>query len=456
MPGHRGQLLLKKAQAKKAAEDSTSYKVSVYFCFKCKFFSPSQEHFDNHMTFLHLVPPQSVIGKFIALSTPNLLLSTFLRTSEVECEEDDSSTKDDSNQDEDDNDNGSEVSGVEKLPEATHHTSPGNDEFQEIDGNLDDAFVATPSRRNLVSEILTESEVPLPNLSVRNVENDSQENQIQRFTSTGGIRNTPKRSAKKRDQAGKSNLVGGANKKAKNVQDVGEYTTRYRATEKTKKLVIKHAKEAAMNVLKLNNSKVDGLDNENHGFFMLFKVGKKIFTACEGIAGKEFIENEDIRDKLIKESKNIDVHLNNALLTSLLKSQYGQGKNTNTPKSQKRQNYNGIGAQTKTKKKVPRHEASEHENVSITAKDKNTSEKRSRDKSFSTVSEKSGDTEDENRREWLDGMIKEATEPVRPSNSKKPRKEARQLFPFKCSRCNAKYKTKVNFVKHMKDKHALL
>ena len=99
----------------KAAEDSASHKVSVYFCFKCKFFSPSQEHFDNHMTFLHLVPPQSVIGKFLALSTPNLLLITFLRTSEVECEEDDSSTKDDSNQDEDDNDNGSEISGKRHI-----------------------------------------------------------------------------------------------------------------------------------------------------------------------------------------------------------------------------------------------------------------------------------------------------------------------------------------------------
>ena len=95
MPGHRGHLLVKKARAMKAAEDP-SYKVSVYFCFKCNLFSPSQDHFDNHMTFLHLVPPQSVIGKFIALSTPNLLLSTFLRTSEIECAEDDSSTKDDS------------------------------------------------------------------------------------------------------------------------------------------------------------------------------------------------------------------------------------------------------------------------------------------------------------------------------------------------------------------------
>ena len=95
MPGHRGHLLVKKARAMKAAEDP-SYKASVYFCFKCNFFLPSQDHFDNHMTFLHLVPPPYVIGKFIALSTPNLLLSTFLRTSEIECAEDDSSTKDDS------------------------------------------------------------------------------------------------------------------------------------------------------------------------------------------------------------------------------------------------------------------------------------------------------------------------------------------------------------------------
>ena len=52
-------------------------------------------------------------------------------------------------------------------------------------------------------------------------------------------------------------------------------------------------------------------------------------------------------------------------------------------------------------------------------------------------------------------MIDEATEPQRLTNSKRPRKEARQLFPFKCSECNAKYKTKNGFTKHMKDKHLI-
>ena len=61
---------------------------------------------------------------------------------------------------------------------------------------------------------------------------------------------------------------------------------------------------------------------------------------------------------------------------------------------------------------------------------------------------------DENR--WLEEMIQEETEPIRPSNSKKPIKEARQLFPFKCSECTAKYKTKTGYTKHLRDKHGLI
>ena len=155
-------------------------------------------------------------------------------------------------------------------------------------------------------------------------------------------------------------LIPGANKKASNVGDVGDFKTKYKATEKNKKLGVKLDKEVAMNLLKLNNTKVDGLENEKNGFFILYKVGTKTFTASEGIAGKEFIKDIEVRDTLIGESKSIDVQLNSPLLTSLLKSQYGSGNNTNTPKSHKRKNYNGIGVQEKKKssQKDVRHEAS--------------------------------------------------------------------------------------------------
>ena len=69
-------------------------------------------------------------------------------------------------------------------------------------------------------------------------------------------------------------------------------------------------------------------------------------------------------------------------LTSLLKSQYGSTNKQNTPKSHKRKNYNGIGAQAKKKAKQTevRHEASEDdEDVQVSNQrrgQKSTAEKR--------------------------------------------------------------------------------
>ena len=324
-------------------------------------------------------------------------------------------------------------------------------------GSLDDAFNATPGPSKTNEETHFDREIPLS--TDGSVDN-------QRFTTSGGVTNTPTRNAQKSKGAGKRNLIPGANKKASSVGDVGDFKTKYRATEKTKKVVVKLAKEAAMNLLKLNNTKVDGLDNEKNGFFIMYKVGGKTFTASEGIAGRQFIEDNEVRDKLIAESKSIDVQLNSPLLTSLLKSQYGSGNHTNTPKSQKRKNYNGIGAQTKKKsnKTDVRREASE-DNVEESASkqkrvQKNTTEKRKQSVNNDKVSEGSKSSvtcdDDENRRLWLASMIEEAAEPHRPANSKKPIKEARQLYPFKCSDCNVKYKTQNGYMKHMKDKHDLI
>ena len=71
-----------------------------------------------------------------------------------------------------------------------------------------------------------------------------------------------------------------------------------------------------LSCLKLNNTKVDGLDNEKNGFFFMYKVGGKTFVASEGIAGKEFLEDEEVRTTIISESKSIDIELNSSLLAS--------------------------------------------------------------------------------------------------------------------------------------------
>ena len=486
MRSNRGHIMLQKSRAKNAPKPIPSV---TYYCFKCKFFSTSEDLIANHMTYLHLVPPQSVNGKFIALSNTNLLHSTFLPTSAIEEHlEEKNSSKNESNHEEDDEIFGSEFSGVEKFPEYENPCAPADNEFHygmddfspnidtdsPVNGNnvaeLDNAFMDTPtpgpSHRNIV-EINVDRDIALSASNAGSVVNSPNVNRNQRFTSSGGVRSTPTRIAQKKREAGKRNLIPGANKKASGVGDVGDYKTKYRATEKTKKLVVKLAKDAAMNLLKLNNTKVDGLDNEKNGFFFMYKVGGKTFIASEGIAGKEFLEDEEVRTTLISESKSIDVQLNSPLLTSLLKSQYGSGNKQNTPKSQKRKNYNGIGAQKKAKQTEVRHEASEdYEAVQVSQQkrvQKSTAKKRKNTVQNDNASEGtviSADTSitsenDENRRRWLASMIDEATEPQRPANSKRPRKDARQLFPFKCSECNAKYKTKNGFTKHMKDKHLI-
>ena len=70
--------------------------------------------------------------------------------------------------------------------------------------------------------------------------------------------------------------------------------------------------------------------------------------------------------------------------------------------------------------------------------------------------ESDDDADDERtRREWLSEMVREEVEDRRPVNSKKPIKKARQMFPFRCSECPAKYKTKVGFEAHLRNKHGM-
>jgi hypothetical protein len=361
--GHRGQLLIAKSKAKATKLQQMSGP-KAFHCFKCTFFSTNETFLDRHMTYFHLIGPNQKIAmeKFIAISNPNLLLSTFHSSS---CE---------------DSDAGSEISGVQELPEdvgdkedeiekETHETEapPTEEHYFEManiidnDNVLNDGFMSTPgtSQINLVTQVLSGTRrrirpsfsvnsvarsPPNPSISVNSGANSPHES-IQRITSTGGIRATPKRQAQKRNQAGKDNLVAGGNRKVKDVKDIGEFKTKYKANEKTKNLITKHAKEASEHLLKLSNSKVDGMDEEENGFFMAFKAGGRTFIAREGVVGKKFVEDEAYRETLIEASKTIDIQLNNTLLTSMLKAQYGTTKKTNTPKSHKRKNYNGIGGQ---------------------------------------------------------------------------------------------------------------
>ena len=138
--------------------------------------------------------------------------------------------------------------------------------------------------------------------------------------------------------------------KIENLSNIGEFSNKYRAVEKTKQLIQKHATEAGENILKLNNTKTDGVDKKDNGFVLLYKVGNKTFMVNEGTMGKQFVESIDYRNILIGEAKKVEVKLKTDLLTSLLKSQYGNTTEYDTPREHKRKNYKGIGAENKKRK----------------------------------------------------------------------------------------------------------
>ena len=82
----------------------------------------------------------------------------------------------------------------------------------------------------------------------------SKSTQLVRRTSSGCTQSTPKRLASVK---GKKNLVPGAGtKKIKIIEDIRNLKTK-KATERTKNMIQKHTKEAAENLLKVNDTKVN-------------------------------------------------------------------------------------------------------------------------------------------------------------------------------------------------------
>ena len=242
--GHRGQLLLAKAKAK-TTKLQPQPEMKTFRCFKCKFFSTNETFLDRHMTFFHLLGPEQRIAmeKFIAISNPNLLLSTFHRNSgeDTDGESDisglhelhddlvdqgDQGDKGDQGDQGYQGDQGAQENHGDQEDEA--EVPPTGEMYSIIDDDniLNDGFMNTPntpgtSQTNVVSQVLSGARRRIrPSFSVNSVTNSAHPS-IQRVTSTGGIRTTPQRQAQKRNKAGKENLVAGGNKKMKDVKDIG-------------------------------------------------------------------------------------------------------------------------------------------------------------------------------------------------------------------------------------------
>ena len=263
-------------------------------------------------------PPAALLPQ--PVSHPSLLMSTLHRKPSEE-----------SNFSEEGSEN-SGISGIEGLENS-------EDEGQ----NLNKGFAESPT-----SPSSTPSPRPRPTIPVQIVRADSLESNFLRRTTSGGIRATPKRAV---NQKGKYNLVAGANKKLDKIENLGEFKTKYKANERTKHLIEKHGKEAAENLLKLNNSKVDGLDEKENGFVLIYKSGEKSFIVSEGHMGRRMIESEVYRNYMFEHAKKVEVNLKTKMLTSILKGQYGKSKGVSTPEAHKRKTYRGIGGQKKQPKR---------------------------------------------------------------------------------------------------------
>merc|ERR1712115_138337 len=129
---------------------------------------------------------------------------------------------------------------------------------------------------------------------------------------------------------------------------------------------------AAENLLKLNNSDVDGLNEKDNGFILIYKTGNKSFIVSEGNMVKNMVENEEYRKEVFENAKNVEINLKTPMLTSLLKSQYGSKKGMSTPEKHKRTSYKGIGSAPKRKKVAD--DASEKESKKKKGKRKNNTE----------------------------------------------------------------------------------
>ena len=59
-------------------------------------------------------------------------------------------------------------------------------------------------------------------------------------------------------------------------------------------------------LLKVNNTKVDGLDKRNNGFILLYKTGNKAFMVCKGDMGKMMLENKEYRNDTFNNASMVD------------------------------------------------------------------------------------------------------------------------------------------------------
>ena len=243
--GYRGKLLVAKAKAREV----DPLEGATFYCWKCQFFSKDQNVFNNHMTLMHMmgVFNYQEMKRLEAVSTPSLLISTFHGTgNDDEIEEHQSDTENEHDEQlntaffsEPDScgSHDSCISGVEPIQEANSETNEdlGNDydhdtpamdcsvtslqnfvrRLQEPraaenvgkSANQNITSRATLGRVQVDAEYVENS--PSLDLTPENTRKNTRRAQstvdadnvvhspppssIQRYTSTGGIRNTPKR-----------------------------------------------------------------------------------------------------------------------------------------------------------------------------------------------------------------------------------------------------------------------
>ena len=83
MKGYKGHLMLSKSRNSRIMSDveisSGPLSGVTFYCFKCKFFSSNQKLFNNHLTLMHMMGLKHYqkMQRKVALTTPNLLVSTF-------------------------------------------------------------------------------------------------------------------------------------------------------------------------------------------------------------------------------------------------------------------------------------------------------------------------------------------------------------------------------------------
>ena len=118
-------------------------------CFKCSFSSKNQKDVDNHMRFLHLMGPKKKAGmeKFVALSTPNLLVSTLHRNGE---ESSDSESEAESSDSESDSESEAEHDVMKNVNNTEGCSTP------DVNESLNTGFLDSPvtARTNLISQVL--------------------------------------------------------------------------------------------------------------------------------------------------------------------------------------------------------------------------------------------------------------------------------------------------------------